>query len=289
MRLYDTHGTLIAEWPLTAYGKANRGDFGFMESSDAPAIRQATMTALRDAGAFLALRFTTVPEVRAWLNSRVRTTAAGRTDVKSFLSAFASVACWSSLSCIAAGCVTTTVQEIRQASTGISHSESVVVLGRHNNAADESEDDFVSCVSNNLSGGKNGVGVVTEAAFVDAMFPWFEPRTAPLNTSDLPEIVNQPILADKLNSIGVRYVIWIEGNTQRTAQGGAMTCSVSVAGAGCFGFLSWENDSSYEALDLGHQERHVGRQGQFGCERHQLHAGGDRADSVHRAGAERRL
>ena len=42
MRLYDTHGTLIAEWPLTAYGKANRGDFGFMENSDSPAIRQAT-------------------------------------------------------------------------------------------------------------------------------------------------------------------------------------------------------------------------------------------------------
>ena len=70
MRLYDTHGTLIAEWPLTAYGKANRGDYGFMESSDSPAIRQATMTALRDAGAFLALRFTTIPEVRAWLNSQ---------------------------------------------------------------------------------------------------------------------------------------------------------------------------------------------------------------------------
>ncbi len=146
-----------------------------------------------------------------------------------------------------AGCVTTTVQEIRQASTGISNGESVVVLGRHNNAANESEDDFVNCVSNNLSGGANGVGVIPEATFVDAMFPWFEPRTAPLNTSELPQIVNQPILADKLHLIGVRYVIWIEGNTHRTSQAGAMTCSASVAGAGCFGFLTWENDSSYEA------------------------------------------
>jgi hypothetical protein len=146
-----------------------------------------------------------------------------------------------------AGCVTTTVQEIRQGTTGIKSNESVVVLGRHNNAADESEDDFISCVSDNLSGGSNKVGVISQAAFVDAMFPWFEPRTAPLNTSDLPEIVNQPMLADRLDSIGVRYLIWIEGNTHRTAQGGALTCSVSVAGAGCFGFLSWENDSSYEA------------------------------------------
>ena len=147
----------------------------------------------------------------------------------------------------AAGCVTTTVQEIRQATTGIKSNESVVVLGRHNASADESEDDFINCVSSNLSGGNNKVGVISESAFVDAMFPWFEPRTAPLNTSDLPEIVNQPILADKLDSIGVRYVIWIEGNTHRTSQGGAMTCSVSVTGLGCFGFLSWENDSSYEA------------------------------------------
>ncbi len=70
MRLYDTHGGLIAQWPLTAYGKANKGDFGLMESSDEPAIRQATLTALRDAAAFLALRFQSVPEIRAWMNSR---------------------------------------------------------------------------------------------------------------------------------------------------------------------------------------------------------------------------
>ena len=79
MHLYDTHGTLIAEWPLTAYGKANRGDFGFMESSDKLAIQQATMTALRDAGAFLALRFSSVPEVRSWLDSRAPASPGGAT------------------------------------------------------------------------------------------------------------------------------------------------------------------------------------------------------------------
>jgi len=77
MRLYDTHGTLIAEWPLTAYGKANKGDFGFMDNSDKLVIRQATMTALRDAGAFLSLRFSTVPNVRAWLDARNQQPAAG--------------------------------------------------------------------------------------------------------------------------------------------------------------------------------------------------------------------
>jgi len=79
MRLSDPQGTVIAEWPLTAYGKANRGDFGFLESSDGPGIQQATMTALRDAGAFLALRFTSVPEIRAWLDSRSPAAPGGET------------------------------------------------------------------------------------------------------------------------------------------------------------------------------------------------------------------
>ncbi len=161
MHLYDRHGTLIAEWPLTAYGKANRGDFGFMESSDKPAIHQATMTALRDAGAFLALRFSSVPEVRSLARraSRRRLQEVRREIGKIQrppISRRSTTACAlrGDRSC-PSGCVTTTVQEIRQASTGIkSHRSSVVVLGRHNNAADESEDDFVSCVSNNLAGGK---------------------------------------------------------------------------------------------------------------------------------------
>ena len=77
MRLYDIHGTLIAQWPLTAYGKANKGDFGFMDNSDKLAIRQATLTALRDAAAFLSLRFGTVPEIKTWMNARATVTSGG--------------------------------------------------------------------------------------------------------------------------------------------------------------------------------------------------------------------
>ena len=145
-----------------------------------------------------------------------------------------------------AGCVNTTVQEVREADTGIEADESVVVLGRqHRN--DQTENDFVTCVSNNMGTGSDKVGVMTEQDFVDALFPWFEPRIAPLNTGDLPELVSQPLLSEKLTATGVRYVIWIEGSTERVDSTGSMTCSIATTGFGCFGFLSWENDSSYEA------------------------------------------
>jgi hypothetical protein len=146
------------------------------------------------------------------------------------------------------GCVTATVQEIREADTGLTENESIVVLGRRalpSNA--ETEQGFVSCVSKKVNGGSDGINVIDEQEFRDALFPWFEPRTAPANTSDLPEIINQPGLADRLESLGLKYLVWIEGDTDRTDAGGSLTCSVTTAGAGCFGFLTWENDSSYEA------------------------------------------
>jgi hypothetical protein len=146
------------------------------------------------------------------------------------------------------GCVTNTIQEIREAETGMEAHESIVVLGRRTLPSNtETEFGFVTCVSRSLRGGGNKVNVIDEDEFRDALFPWFEPRTAPANTSDLPEIISQPNLVQRLEELGLRYLVWIDGDTDRTDSGGSLTCSLTTAGAGCFGFLTWENDSSYEA------------------------------------------
>jgi hypothetical protein len=76
IRVYDNKGALIAEWPLTAYGKSNQADYGFFEKTNQPAMRDATMRALRDAGAFLALRFSRVPAIKVWLDAQAQSTAA---------------------------------------------------------------------------------------------------------------------------------------------------------------------------------------------------------------------
>lgn len=76
IRVYDNKGTLIAEWPLTAYGKSNKSDYGFFEKTNQPAMHDATLRALRDAGAFLALRFSAVPPIKAWLETRAQAATA---------------------------------------------------------------------------------------------------------------------------------------------------------------------------------------------------------------------
>ena len=146
------------------------------------------------------------------------------------------------------GCVTATVQEVRESTTGMEATDSVVVLGRRGRPqTSETELDFVSCVSKNLGRGSSKMQVIEEQDFMDAMFPWFEPRTAPANTHDLPELMSLPALASRFEELGLRYLIWVEGSTKRTASAGTLTCSVAPTGGGCFGFLTWEQDSSYEA------------------------------------------
>lgn len=152
------------------------------------------------------------------------------------------------LGTLLSGCVTSTVQQVREANTGMLVTDSIVVLGRRTRPSNaETELDFVSCVSKNVSSGRDKLNVITEQEFLDAMFPWFEPRTAPVHTTDLPQLINQAPLAERLSELGLRYVVWIDGATRRTESSGSLTCSVTAAGAGCFGFLTWENDSSYEA------------------------------------------
>lgn len=72
VRLYAPTGELIVAWPLTAYGKASKDEYGFMTNPDAPGMQAATMTAMRDAAAFLALRFTADPKVQRWLMGHER-------------------------------------------------------------------------------------------------------------------------------------------------------------------------------------------------------------------------
>jgi len=64
-KLYGRDGTVVGEWPLTAYGKANTQNYLLGASS--PALTQAALNACRDAMAFFTVQFHTVPAIQKWL------------------------------------------------------------------------------------------------------------------------------------------------------------------------------------------------------------------------------
>ena len=146
-----------------------------------------------------------------------------------------------------ASCTSTTVDEFRQGATGINSDESVVILGRRHSSDYETRAEFVDCVGERMTTGNDALSVIPEKQFVDAMFPLFEPRTAPLRTRDLERLMSEPVVADKMAEFGVRYMVWLDGFTETSGRTGTISCTVGPGGAGCFGFGSWEDDSTFDA------------------------------------------
>ena len=146
-----------------------------------------------------------------------------------------------------ASCTTTTIDEFRQGETGIEINESVVILGRRQASDYETRSEFVDCVGERMTRGDGAISIVPEQEFVDAMFPWFEPRTAPLRTRDLERLMTEDAVADRMTEFGIRYIVWLDGQTERSDRNGSISCTIGPGGAGCFGFGSWEDDANFEA------------------------------------------
>lgn len=66
LNLHDKNGDLIAEWPVTGYGKSS---IEFLKSRD-EGLQTAINSAFRDIGAKFSLNFSRVTEVRQWLASK---------------------------------------------------------------------------------------------------------------------------------------------------------------------------------------------------------------------------
>jgi hypothetical protein len=141
-------------------------------------------------------------------------------------------------------CVTSTVDEMvyNAPAEGLGE-DSVVILGRRHASDYETEPDFVSCVGDYIRSGDNSINVIGELEFLNAVYPWFEPRTAPLHPADIERLLQQKPVAAKMAALQVEYMIWLDGSTERTGGSGSMTCSLG----GCFGFGTWGHDANYEA------------------------------------------
>ena len=151
------------------------------------------------------------------------------------------------LATLLGACVTSRVENVREGDTGIAEGEGIVIMAKSYHLGNETEAKFIDCVGDSIGRGRSGLRVVPHAEFVDALFPWFEPRTAPAETKGLPALLARPGVAEMIKEKGVRYVVWLDGDTDKVAGGGSLSCAAGPGGGGCFGFAWWQNDANYEA------------------------------------------
>ena len=105
------------------------------------------------------------------------------------------------------GCMQARIEESRELATPMSKGDRVVVLAKPQIEGAGAEEDFMDCVSHGLSGGHHGIEVHDNNDFVDKMFPWFEPSTAPGKPEAMAALLARPGVAEQVTESGVRYVV----------------------------------------------------------------------------------
>jgi hypothetical protein len=145
------------------------------------------------------------------------------------------------------GCMQARMEESREMQTQIGDDEAVVILAKPQIEGAGAEDAFMDCVSKQLDDGEQAVNVHGNDEFVDKMFPWFEPGTAPAKPEAVATLLARPGVSETVASTGVRYVVWLDGSTVKTDGGGSIACGAAPGAAGCLGFGWWEKESDYEA------------------------------------------
>ena len=147
------------------------------------------------------------------------------------------------------GCsATTTIDEYRPTGEAIelNANERVVVLGRRDAGHYETDREFIGCVGDKIRGAN--IQVLPEQEFIDAIYPWFEPRTAPKGLPRLKRLMQDASVKTQVDKRNVRYLVWLDGSTETLDSGGSISCAIGPGGGGCFGFAQWDKVSVYEAI-----------------------------------------
>ena len=145
------------------------------------------------------------------------------------------------------GCTTTRLEEQTNLPFEILEGDSVVITSNSYHAGSETENDFLLCLNNSLSNKQKMFNVIPTQQFINELYPWFEPRTAPQTTEDLSSFLNKDLVQQKIKTLDVKYFINISGQTKTNSSSGALSCAAGPGGGGCFGLAWWDDTSAYTA------------------------------------------
>jgi hypothetical protein len=160
------------------------------------------------------------------------------------------------------GCMHVKIDESREVETVVGANENVVLLAKPQLRGVGSESGFIDCLEKQLLGHSvpepdaKGIVVgsagrhfhlVPHQAFIDSLYPWMEPSTAPTDVEFARILLARPGVRERVAASGVRYVVAIEGGTNVVDKSGSLACAAGPGGAGCIGMAFWKKNSNYQA------------------------------------------
>ncbi len=89
--------------------------------------------------------------------------------------------------------------------------------------------EFAECVKEKLKDDLQYLKFFPGDKFREAMFPWFEPNTAPKNIEEISALLTKPLVKKRIESLGVELLIYVHGYTKTydfTADGNMIALGV---------------------------------------------------------------
>ncbi|MGB2930596.1 MAG: hypothetical protein WBB70_17035 [Desulfobacterales bacterium] len=105
--------------------------------------------------------------------------------------------------------------------------------------------DFAECLQRELIEDIPNLKFIPEVKFRDALFPWFEPNTAPKSIEELSALLSKTLVKKRIESLGVELLIFVHGRTeQKEYDGFLLHLATPFAYGGSYGYLSAERGTN---------------------------------------------
>lgn len=138
-------------------------------------------------------------------------------------------------------------QEKIKISRGSDKVSKIVLIKRKNEGLFASNrNHLIKCLSEKLNIKKNLI-VVNENQFRNAMYPFFESNDATINLEPSIEILKDNNFERKIKKSDIDYLIWLSEETKYGDKVGALSCSLGLYGAGCFGYTNQADITNVKA------------------------------------------
>ena len=102
---------------------------------------------------------------------------------------------------------------------------------------------LAQCLQRELKKDLSNLKIIPEDQFRNALFPWFEYRTAPKDATELSALLSKTLIREHIERLGVEILAYVHGETNQGQLEGPGFCGGGYGGAACLGYLSAERDT----------------------------------------------
>ncbi len=157
------------------------------------------------------------------------------------------------------GCMKSQIEDSLITSSHLYQATTITILSKN-----PDDKNFAECIQKELKKDLPNLTVIHEDRFRDALFPWFEYRTAPKDAKELSVTLNKPFIRSHLESIGVEILVYVHGETSQSNLDGPGFCGAGYGGGGCLGYLSADRETHIattvwnlkEGISIGNTDTH---------------------------------